>query len=255
MIRDYSITFVQTDVSDWASLTKAFKHCIQHSPTKTIDIVLAIAGLNGYSLFQDSPFTSNPGEHPPPPSTKVLDVNLTGAYYTSLLAIHHFRQTASSDKADRQLIFVASNIAYFGVPLFSIYTASKAGVRGLWQSLRESPDLTGMRTNLVAPHIVRSPMTAALQPMLDAQSLEMAEMDEVVEVILRLVCDEGVRGRSVAVHPGAAYDTCDGNEVCIEWHVGVGDGTLTECRSTRARRSMPKRIKRRRRRSGRSWTD
>ena len=74
-----------------------------------------------------------------------------------------------------------------------------------------------MRTNLVAPHIVRSPMTAALQPMLDEKGLKLAEIGEIVDVILRMVCDEGIRGRSVAVHPGAAYDTCDGNEVCFAY--------------------------------------
>ena len=213
--------------------------------------------MNGHSLFQDSPFTSTPGSDPPPPSTKVLDVNLTGTYYTALLAIHYFRTTAASPeafaKADKQLIFVASNIAYFGIPLFSIYTASKAGVRGLWQSLRESPDLTGMRTNLVAPHIVRSPMTAFVQPLIDERGLRLTEIGEIVEVILRMVCDEGIRGRAVAVHPGKAYDTCDGNEVCIEFYVGVGGSGLTGCRSTRARRSMLKRIRRIRRGFGSLW--
>jgi NAD(P)-dependent dehydrogenase (short-subunit alcohol dehydrogenase family) len=241
------------------SQTKAFKHCVQHSPNNTVDIVLAIAGMNGYSIFQDSPFTSNPEEDLPPPSTKVLDVNLTGTYYTALLAINYFRHTAPSPadfaKANKQLIFVASNIAYFGVPLFSIYTASKAGVRGLWQSLRESPDLTGMRTNLVAPHIVRSPMTAFVQPLLDEKGLKLTEISEIVDVIMRMVCDEGIRGRSVAVHPGAAYDTCDGNEVCIERYVNVEDSGLTRYRSTRARLSMLNRTERRRRRFGSSWVD
>ena len=185
------------------------------SPNSTIDIVLAIAGLNGHSIFQDSPFNCADPKNPPPPQMKVLDVNLTGAYYTAMLAIHFFRQTTSAEdfaKADKQIIFVSSNIAYFSIPLFSIYTASKAGVRGLWQSLRESPELTGMRTNLVAPHIVRSPMTAHVQPMLDEQGIKLAEVSEIVEVIVRMVCDESVRGRSVAVQPGTAHDTHDGTE-------------------------------------------
>lgn len=95
---------------------------------------MAIAGINGNSIFQDFPFTADDPQDPPPPSMKVFDVNLTGAYYTAMLAIHYFRQTATSSEAfveaDKQLIFVASNIAYFGIPLFSNYTTSKAGVRG-----------------------------------------------------------------------------------------------------------------------------
>lgn len=202
-------------MSNWDSLLAAFKYCIRRSPNSTIDIVLAIAGLNGYSIFQDSPLNGADRLNPPAPSTKVLDVNLTGAYYTALLAIHFFRNTIPADEfamADKQLIFVASNIAYFAIPLFSIYAASKAGVRGLWQSLRESPDLTGLRTNLVAPHIVRSPMTAHIQPMLDEAGIKLTEISEIVNVIMRMVCDDSIRGRSVAVQAGTAYDTCDGTE-------------------------------------------
>lgn len=187
---------------------------------------------------------------------KVLDVNLTGAYYTAMLAIHYFRQTSSSPEtfveANKQLIFVASNIAYFGIPLFSIYTASKAGVRGLWQSLRESPDLTGMRTNLVAPHIVRSPMTAPVQPILDKQGIKLTEISEIVDVILRMVCDDDIRGRSVAVHAGTAYDTCDGTEVCAAEADSAHNGKLTLIRSMSRRSSMRKRIRRKRRTSGNS---
>lgn len=250
----HRVHFVQTDVSDWSSLNNAFKTCISHSPNRTVDIVLAIAGINGDSIFQDSPFTADDPEDPPPPSTKVLDVNLKGAYYTAMLAVHYFRQTASSSEAfataNKQLIFVASNIAYFGIPLFSTYTASKAGVRGLWQSLRESPDLTGMRTNLVAPHIVRSPMTAHVQGMLDAQEIKLTEISEIVDVIMRLVCDDDIRGRSVAVHPGTAYDTCDGTEVRT---VETGISTtceLMQVRSMSKQSNMRERIKRRQRRSG-----
>lgn len=183
-----------------------------------MDIVLAVAGLNGNSFFQDNPFLrEDQSGDPLPPKLNVIEVNLTGAYYTTCLAVHYFRQTARSEedflKAEKQLMLVASNIAYNPIPLFSNYGASKAAVRALWISLREHPHLTGMRTNLLAPHIVRTPMTKDFQPILAEQGFEMVELSEVIEVLMRIVCDDSIRGRAVAVNPGHAYDLCDEVEV------------------------------------------
>ena len=189
----------------------AFETAIASSEKKTIDLVISCAGLTGKSIFQDEPFlTSDDPEDPQEPPMDVIDVNLTGAYYTACLTMHYFRH--AKVKEDKQLILFASTIAYRPIPLFSNYSASKAGVRALWKSLRESPDLTGMRTNLVAPHIVRTPMTAPLQPILDEQGLKFAEPEEVLDIVMRFVCDEGIRGRSVAVNAGNAFDLCDSME-------------------------------------------
>ena len=181
-------------------------------------MVIACAGLNGISLFQDGPFISHEGsEDPPPPSLNIINVNLIGALYTACLAVYYFRKTAKSpkqfEKANKQLIFIASNIAYFPIQLFSTYTASKTGVRGLWQSLRTSSDVTGMRTNLVAPHIVRTPMTKDYSQMLEDNGIKLTECSEIVDVLMRMCCDESIRGRAVAVYPGTAYDTHDDPEV------------------------------------------
>lgn len=70
-----------------------------------------------------------------------------------------------------------------------------------------------MRCNLLAPHIVRSPMTAGLAPMLDEKGIEMVKVEEVVEGVMRLVCDEGVSGRAVQVNPGGSvFDVGDDEE-------------------------------------------
>lgn len=216
----YSVQFAKADVTDWQSQVDAYKKCIRNSPNKTVDIVIAAAGLNGCSIFHDNTFLhEGQTEDPAPPNLNVLEVNLTGAYYTACLAVHYFRQTAKSEddflKAEKQLVLIASNIAYYPVPLFSNYSASKAGVRALWVSLRSHPHLTGMRTNLLAPHIVRTPMTKDFQPMLDKHGIAMVELSEVVDVLIRFVCDDSIKGRAVAGNPGHAYDLCDEVEVGI----------------------------------------
>lgn len=70
-----------------------------------------------------------------------------------------------------------------------------------------------MRTNLLAPHIVRTLMTQAMQPLLDKEGIEMVELQDVVDVLMRMVCDEEIRGRALAVNPRGAYDLCDEVEV------------------------------------------
>jgi len=208
-------TFVETDVSSWDSQVAAFAHCAASSPTKSVDIVISCAGVNGPSFLQHITH-EDPDTPPPAPSTAALDVNLKGAYFTTCLATWYFRHKASHSPTTNTpgcLVLVASDVAYHSIPLYSLYTASKAGVRGFWRTIRESPEFTHMRCNLLAPHIVRSPMTAALQPMLDEKGVKMVEMSEVAEAAMRLVCDEGINGRAVRINPGGSvFDLGDDEE-------------------------------------------
>jgi hypothetical protein len=88
--------------------------------------------------------------------------------------------------------------------------------------------------------------------MLDAEGIKLTEISEIVDVILRMACDDDIRGRSVAVHAGTAYDTCDGTEVCAMEAGSVYDGMLTSIRSTNRQPNMRKRIEGRRRKFGTS---
>lgn len=58
-------------------------------------------------------------------------------------------------------------------------------------------------------------MTKDFQPILAEQGHKMVELDEVVDVLTRMVCDNDIRGRAVAVNPGHAYDLCDELEVSL----------------------------------------
>ncbi|RMY74723.1 hypothetical protein D0863_03070 [Hortaea werneckii] len=203
----------QTDVTDWQSQLAAFKTAVQLSPSNTLDIVVSCAGLTGPSFFHEPTFhqTSESGD-PAPPSTRLLDVNLTGAIYTTSLAMHDFRQAVPPSPADKVLVLVGSNVAYNTIPLYSMYTASKMGVRGLFKSLRHHPDKSGCRINMLAPHIVRSPMTASLQPMMDERGLGMVEVEDCVSAAMRIICDKQIRGRCLFVHPGDTFDAMDDEE-------------------------------------------
>lgn len=154
------MNFVQADVTSYPSLLAAFKSAIAFNPRKTLDIVIPYAGL-----MDDPILTTLSGaqttEDPLPPPMATLDVNIKGVYYTTHLALHYFRQ---SPETEQNLIFVSSLLAYI-TPLGSLdYTGSKEAVRGFFHALRyasrqTSLSLPNLRTNLIAPNLIDTPMS------------------------------------------------------------------------------------------------
>ena len=202
-----------TDVRDWNSQVNAFKQCVKHSPSHVIDIVIACADTDSRSSF----FGKDASTDQHPPSLDVIQVNLIGSFYTAALAVQFFRESGAppnpSSRADKQLILMSSTAAYTSVPLDPAHSMSETGVRGLWKSLRSRPETTGIRMNLIAlPYALRSPLFAAARDGKgdDARS---ATMEEVVDVLMRVVCDEDIRGSAVQLVPGSeAIDLYDRNE-------------------------------------------
>lgn len=58
-------------------------------------------------------------------------------------------------------------------------------------------------------------MTKDFQPLLDERGIKMVELSEVVDALMRMVCDDSIQGRAVAVNPGNAFDLCDEVEVSV----------------------------------------
>lgn len=191
------IRFVQADVTSWDSQIVAFKQCIATSPNGTIDIVIPCAGVAGHSILGVLHTPEDANGDPLPPPTSTLAVNTTGVFYTAHLALHYFEKTMGSGNtpsAEKQLVFVSSTIAYTAMPLMSDYTASKFAVRGLWKSIRGNADVLGIRTNLIAPSLTRTPFTKEMVPFLEAKGVKMASVQDCVDVLLRIVCDASVLG-------------------------------------------------------------
>lgn len=175
-------------------------------------------------MFQEAPFANidSLGDPLPPISqVAVVNVNLIGPMYTSTLAAFYWQREAKTVPKDNVLIIVSSNIAYHAMGALPGYTASKFGARGMWKSFRETEQFHGLfRTNLLAPHIVRTPMTVGIQPLVEAEGLDMAEIPDCVDALLRL-CGPGVAGRAVQVNPkGVCFDLCDDLEVCDSFFPG-----------------------------------
>ncbi|KAF2877742.1 hypothetical protein BDV95DRAFT_444622, partial [Massariosphaeria phaeospora] len=204
----HHVQFTRADMASFTSQTTAFRSAIAFSPNKTIDIVVANAGVPGNGIL---PWLDNgsPSADPEPPSTVALDVNLTGIFYTAHLAVHYFRQTVSagSSASSKQLILVSSLAAYIEIPNTLDYTASKFGVRGIWRSLRNSVSILGhykppLRTNLIAPTFIRTAMTTQIESSVLGSGGKLGEVEDVVAGVLRVATDEGISGRALAVAKG-----------------------------------------------------
>lgn len=204
-------------MTSWNSQVACFKSCVSSSPQHTVDIVILCAGLTGNSIFHSPVFSSQDlSKDPLPPSPALINVSLLGVWYSTNLALHYFKATGSAEDlkaARKQIVFISSGIGYRPIPLFSDYTAVKFGVRGLWKSLRETPEMTGMRTNLIAPGLARTPMTEGLVPVFEASGCTMLDVRDVVDAIMRVVADGSIKGRAICVMPGGPYDLCDDVEV------------------------------------------
>lgn len=138
---------------------------------------------------------------PPEPDLTTVDVNFKGVLYTTKLALHHLR---SSPMGQRELILVGSMSSFTSGPMMAVYSATKHGVLGLFRSLRLFPSKRdGVRINLICPYFVDTPIIP-LGGKLMLAGLEIAELDDVVDAVARLVCDEAIAGRCLAILPRGA---------------------------------------------------
>ena len=142
------VAFIRCDVTSWESQLSCFKKAIEASPTSSIDIVVANAGISS----TDPIFLNDGDDEPDEPKLQITNINVKGVLFTTRLALWFFRKQYLRDpKKDQCLVLQGSVTGYvdiFGAPQ---YTMSKFAVRGLMRSLRQSEAAYGIRVNMVAP--------------------------------------------------------------------------------------------------------
>lgn len=206
------VTFVRCDTTDWESSAAAFKHAATFAPSKTIDIVIPFAGLDGerrglVDLVLDQPAPSLDGDPTPArPAHKAIDVNLIGEYITTYLALHYFRLPAANGQQNfkKSLILISSMTAYMDLPYNTGYATSKYGVRGMFRSIRSQAGKVNARVNNIAPGYVLTPLTKKVHRIERPEEpskatglvLPWTPIEHVVEACGRCAVDEGVDGMS-----------------------------------------------------------
>ncbi|KAL6363203.1 hypothetical protein LRP88_02611 [Fusarium phalaenopsidis] len=206
------VQFIHTDVTSWASQVKAFESASNFCPTRTIDIVIPSAAVFSETFLDLA--TPAEGEQLFEPSTTVFDVNITGTYYTAKLAAHYFRPTPDSEHEVsrlKSLIFMASLGGYIAGARFTAYGATKFAVRGIWKHSRDDLKALGIRSNLIAPWFIPTPMTESQVEHLKGK-IQFAKVDDVVDAALRCAVDQRIQGRAIAVTPGGNVDLRDDPE-------------------------------------------
>lgn len=121
---------------------------------------------------------------------RVLAVDLDGVFYSMRHEIPHM--LASGGGA---IVNCSSSAGILGAPTFAAYAAAKHGVSGLTKVAGLEYFKQGIRVNAVAPGMIRTPMTAGLDPTLLAGLLEVSpggrlgEPEEIASTVVFLCSD------------------------------------------------------------------
>ena len=200
----------------------AFKHAINFSPRKTLDVAALFAGTDGEArglvdiiddlgppVLNDSEEDGNVALGKPP--LKAVDVNLYGVYNSAYLSLYYMRLPPATsspqhppDKAPgtKSLIFVSSMMGYIDLPYNTGYAISKYGVRGLFRSIRGQAGRFGVRVNNILPAYVLTPLTKKVHKIEEpgevskatGRVLPWADIEHVVGAVGLCAVDEGVDG-------------------------------------------------------------
>jgi 5'-hydroxyaverantin dehydrogenase len=207
----YKAQFIQCDVADWNSQVKAFQAALNFSPTKTLDMVAAFAGVDSTGHLVDyvtSSEVSLDGAPPQAPNLVSIEVNLKGTFYTTTLALHYFRlqpQGISPKEAPttKSLTIITSLAGYIDDTHCTPYTASKFGSRGLFRAVRsQARQQLNVRVNAIAPWAMKTPMIdTALTRMaelgiLPSKGITLVDHDVLTQALARITVDADISGRA-----------------------------------------------------------
>jgi NAD(P)-dependent dehydrogenase (short-subunit alcohol dehydrogenase family) len=114
-------TAVQTDVTEPGSIENLARRAVEGHGR--IDIWVNNAAVALYARVDEGPLEAH---------RRVIETNLFGYLYGSRAAVHIFRK-----QGDGVLVNVSSAAAYVGQPYSAAYVASKFGIRGLTDCIRQ----------------------------------------------------------------------------------------------------------------------
>lgn len=139
---------------------------------------------------------------------EVVRTNLDGTYFS----IRAFERQLDPGPANRHVVMISSCLARFGVPGYTAYCASKAGLLGMTRALALEWAEAGVLVNAICPGWVDTEMArAGMQAIADdlGQSFEQARADAIGLVPLKRMSEPGEIAETVAflLGPGGASFT------------------------------------------------
>ena len=134
------------DLSDPEAVRKAV--CLAEESLGGIDVLVNNAGIAQMSLMQDVTDTD---------WRRMIDTNLSSAFYVSRSVVPCMIRHGHG-----AIVHIGSMWGKTGASCEVAYSAAKAGIRGLTQSLAKELGPSGIRVNCVEPGVIETEMNAAL---------------------------------------------------------------------------------------------
>ncbi|MBD8034280.1 MULTISPECIES: 3-ketoacyl-ACP reductase [Solibacillus] len=140
------VAVASANVADLDSITKAVDTI--RGELGAIDILVNNAGISKFGSFMDLT---------PEEWTNIIDVNVKGVYYTTRAVLPEMIERNTGD-----IINISSTAGQKGAPVTSAYSASKAAVIGLSESLMLEVRKKNIRVTTLTPSTVATDMAVEL---------------------------------------------------------------------------------------------
>jgi len=188
--------------------TNAIGEALRTSGTKSLYGIVVNAGVGGENHYDKKDRWQ-----------EILDTNLSGSYYSIQECLPYLKK---NEAEFGKIIIISSILARLGVPGYSAYCASKAGLLGLMRSLAAELATNKILVNAICPGWVNTSMAhEGLQTFADALSIskeeafrnamqavplgKMSEPDEVAQLTAFLLgeAQTSITGQTLDINGGA----------------------------------------------------
>lgn len=143
---DVNVAIAAASIEDFESITSAVESI--RTELGPIDVLINNAGISKFGGFMDL----TPDEW-----TNIIDVNVKGVYYTTRAVLPEMVERQTGD-----IINIASTAGQKGAPATSAYTASKAALIGMTESLMMEVRKQNVRVTALTPSTVATDMAKDL---------------------------------------------------------------------------------------------
>lgn len=211
-----SVKYVYVDVTSIPSQVEMLQNALSWVPQGTaIDSLIACAGVNG-NPFDLSP--EDPSELPSENAMKLLSgstatmqINLINVVQMVQLVVKYGMglKSPSTGPGLKSVTLIGSLASYRALPRAVDYSAAKWGIRGAFRSLRQQLPQIGVRTNIVAPGFVKTPLIANTIQLYEGMGVKFVEKKDVVDAVEKVVTDSTLDGRSFGVSSEGVVDLGD----------------------------------------------
>lgn len=164
---DVKTAIAAANVSDMEAITSAVESI--RGELGAIDILLNNAGISKFGSFM---------ELTPEEWTNILNVNVNGVYYTTRAVLPEMVERKTGD-----IINISSTAGQKGGPVTSAYSASKAAVIGLSESLMMEVRKHNIRVTTLTPSTVATDMAVELN-LTDGNPEKVMQAEDLAELIV-----------------------------------------------------------------------